>query len=37
MYKIIIPQSNTNDTEVFIAEWKFSNNDLENKVITYFQ
>ena len=31
MYKIIIPQSNTNDTEVFIAEWKFSNNDLVKK------
>ena len=28
MHNIKIPQSNTNDTEVFIAEWKFKDNDL---------
>ena len=31
MHNIIIPQSNTNDTEVFIAEWKFKDNDLIKK------
>ena len=31
MHNILIPQSNTNDTEVFIAEWKFKDNDLIKK------
>ena len=31
MHNIKIPQSNTNDTEVFIAEWKFKDNDLIKK------
>ena len=31
MFNICIPQSNSNDTEVFIAEWKFKNNDLVKK------
>ena len=31
MINILIPQSNSNDTEVFIAEWKFKNNDLVKK------
>lgn len=31
MYKIIIPKSNPNDEFVFIAEWKFDNNDFVKK------
>ena len=31
MYKIIIPQSNSNDDFVFISEWKFKNNDFVKK------
>lgn len=31
MHNIIIPKSNSNDTEVFIAEWKFNSNDLVKK------
>ena len=31
MHKIKIPKSNSNDTEVFIAEWKFNSNDLVKK------
>ena len=31
MRNIKIPQSNSNDTEVFIAEWKFKDNDLIKK------
>lgn len=31
MYKITIPQSNSNDDFVFISEWKFKNNDFVKK------
>ena len=31
MIKIKIPQSTSNDDEVFIAEWKFSKSDSINK------
>tara|TARA_Y100000768_G_C23784702_1_gene589701 strand:- start:338 stop:727 length:390 start_codon:yes stop_codon:yes gene_type:complete len=31
MYKIFTPQSNSNDEFVFIAEWKFKNNEFVKK------
>ena len=31
MHKIYIPQSNPNDEYVFLAEWKFENNQLVKK------
>ena len=31
MNKILAPQLNVNENEVFIAEWKFKNNDFIKK------